>query len=58
VLATRSSRNNAWSALLLVAMLGAGFCVIGYWKTYDLSCLYGTEWKWSTFPPQFVCRQV
>ena len=41
-----------------VALIIAGICAIGFWKSYDIKCGGfggGKTWVWTEFPPQYKC---
>ena len=53
-----SKRPNIWFAGFFILMLVGGFCVIGYWQTYDIKCGGARAvWVWTKAPPQFECHQ-
>jgi hypothetical protein len=44
--------------LMVVALIIAGICAIGFWKSYDIKCGGfggGKTWVWTEFPPQYKC---
>ena len=51
----KGRRNNQWSALFFVMMIVGGFCVIGFWQTYQIKCDYGKQWVFAKLPPQYEC---
>ena len=52
----RGRRNNQWSALFFVMMIVGGFCVMGFWQTYQIKCDFGKQWTFTAaFPPQYMC---
>ena len=57
-MASRSRRNNIWSAFFLVLLFVGGFCVMGFWQTYDIKCDFGKQWVFTTFPLQYMCRAM
>jgi hypothetical protein len=44
--------------VMIVLLLVAGICAIGYWQTYDIKCggfSGGKTWVWTEFPPKYKC---
>jgi hypothetical protein len=57
-MAIRRNRSNIWSGVFLVLLFAGGFCVMGFWQSYDIQCTYGKQWTFTTFPPQYLCRAM
>jgi hypothetical protein len=54
---TRSSRNSVWFYALLALTFVGGFCLIGFWQSFDVNCSGAARaWVWIHIPPHFECR--